>query len=326
MDETTRTHVAAWLDGQYDAATKNEIRELQERNPTELIDAFYKTLEFGTGGMRGLMGVGTNRLNIYTVRMAAQALANYIAKQSGSGHRVVIGYDCRHHSKLFAEEAARVLSANSIHPHLFSALRPCPLVSFACRHLKCIAGIMITASHNPPQYNGFKVYWSDGAQVLAPHDKGIFDAYRALKCPSQIKYAESPQITYLGDEIDNAYLDATASLALTPNENHQYGSELSVVYSSLHGTGIALVPKILERWGFTNLHIVEEQSIPDGNFPTVKSPNPEDPRAMEQGIALMKELHADIFVATDPDADRVGIAVLHDRQAVLLNGNQIACL
>lgn len=332
MDETIRAHVAAWLDGQYDTATKAKIQELQKNNPIELVDAFYKTLDFGTGGLRGLMGVGTNRLNTYTVRMATQGLADYILRQPvpfGGSHRVIIGYDCRHNSRLFAEEAAKVLAGNGIHAYLFSALRPCPLVSFGCRHKKCTAGIMITASHNPPQYNGFKVYWADGAQVLAPHDKGIINAFNAIRCQTQIKLVDdidNKLIEFIDDEVDNAYLDATTPLALYPIDDRSFGGRLSVVYSSLHGTGITLVPKILERWGFTNVHTVEEQSLPNGDFPTVKSPNPEDPAAMALGIQKLEQLGADIFIATDPDADRVGIAVRHGDEVVLLNGNQIACI
>lgn len=332
MDETTRTQVDAWLNGKYDDTTKAIIEDLKKTNPTELSDAFYKTLDFGTGGLRGLMGVGTNRLNIYTVRMATQGLADYILQQPtpyGGIHHVIIGYDCRHNSQLFAEEAAKVLAGNGIHAYLFSALRPCPLVSFGCRYKKCTAGIMITASHNPPQYNGFKVYWADGAQVLPPHDKGIIDAFNAIQCQSQIKVVDSVHNTLIelvDEEIDHAYLDAVAPLALYPEKNRSEGHKLAVIYSSLHGTGITLVPKILERWGFSSFLTVKTQDIPDGNFPTVKSPNPEDPAAMELGIEWLLKNNADIFVATDPDADRVGIAVLHKGKAQLLNGNQIACL
>lgn len=333
MDETISLSVEAWLDGEYDAETKNTILALKETNPTELIDAFYKTLDFGTGGLRGLMGVGTNRLNVYTIRMATQGLADYIRRQpaldNNNEHSVIIGYDCRHNSRLFAEEAAKVLAGNGIRAYIFRALRPCPLVSFGCRYKQCTAGIMITASHNPPQYNGFKVYWADGAQVLPPHDRGIIEAFNLIQDPSQVKIAETlsdRHIEWIDTEIDVAYFDAVAPLALYPKEDLAYGDELNIVYSSLHGTGITLVPELLRRWGFSTLHLVDAQSAVDGSFSTVKSPNPEDPAAMAMGVKILEEKEADIFVATDPDADRVGIAVRHHGKVELLNGNQIACL
>ncbi len=333
MDPTTKKNIHSWLDEDYDPKTKQTIRDWLQSDPEKLVDAFYTHLHFGTGGMRGLMGIGSNRMNVYTVRAATQGLANYILKQPVpkelKNHRAMIGYDSRENSKLFAEEVAKVFAGNGIEAHLFQDLRPTPLVSFGVRLRGCTAGVMITASHNPPAYNGYKVSWNDGAQVLPPHDKGIMAEVEKVTSPSKVKSVPSlnnPLIIIEGTEIDIAYLAAMTSLQLHPDENRRFGNKLKVIYSPFHGTGITLAPEALHRWGFTDVEVVKEQATPDGRFPTVKLPNPEDPAAMELGMAQLKRDYGDIFLATDPDADRVGVAVLHQDKVHLLNGNQIACL
>jgi phosphomannomutase len=318
----TEANVQSWLEGDYDEETKRQIREM---TPEQLQDAFYKRLEFGTGGLRGIMGVGTNRLNIYTVRAATQGLANYLKKEGKQPLRVLVGYDSRNNSKLFAEEAARVLGANGIEVLLLEELRPVPLISFGCRHKECSAAVLITASHNPPEYNGYKVYWSNGGQVLPPHDVGIIEEVNKITSPDQVKLGPLEPI-WIGDEVDQAYFETTRNLQSYPSQNAKRGAELKVVYSSLHGAGITLVPKSLEGWGFTNLQLVEKQCIPDGDFPTLTSPNPEEPEAMEMGTQQMMAQEADLFIATDPDTDRLGVVVRHDGEAVRLNGNETACL
>jgi len=320
--------VDAWLTGPYDKKTKDEIHHLLAKDPQTLIDAFFSDLDFGTGGMRGLMGVGTNRLNIYTIRRATQGLANYLKKMVPSLPKVMIGYDSRHHSKEFAEESARVLAGNEIEVFLLKELRPTPFISFATRYKKCSAGIMITASHNPAVYNGYKVYWSDGAQVVPPHDTGIIAEVEAIKDESTIKLAPlvHPLITLVDGEIDNAYLSAIRPLQIRKSEDHRDGAKLSIAYTSLHGTGITLAPKALNDWGFTNIHYVEQQIKPDGDFPTVKFPNPEYKEALQMGIDLMKKVKADILLANDPDADRLGVVVLHRGEPVILTGNQVASI
>ncbi|MCH9609366.1 MAG: Phosphoglucomutase [Chlamydiales bacterium] len=324
LDETTEANVKKWLSGPYDHETKEEIRRLQKEDVEELQNAFYKNLDFGTGGLRGIMGVGTNRLNIYTVRSATQGLANYIQRLTDEGS-VVIGYDCRHNSRLFAKEAAKVLAANNIRVHLFKELRPVPLVSFGVRHKKCTAGIMITASHNPPQYNGYKVYWSDGCQVLPPHDQGIISEVNQV---TEVRGEElsSPFIEEIDGEIEEAYLKTIHSLQLHPGDNHSKGEELSVVYTSLHGAGITMVPKALASWGFSNVTLVEAQEKPDGNFPTIKSPNPEEQAALQMGIETLQKVKGDLLIATDPDTDRIGVVCMHRDKPQLLNGNEVACL
>jgi len=328
MDQATQKRIDFWLEKSFDDATKEEIRRLQKSDQEALVDAFYTTLSFGTGGMRGLMGPGTNRMNVYTVRWATQGLANYL-KKVGSGKSdlsCAIGYDSRHNSKLFAEEAARVLAGNGIKVFLFSEIRPTPLVSFACRYHTCSAAIMVTASHNPPQYNGYKVYWDDGAQVLPPHDVGIIKEVEALNDPDQVRLAPvtSPMIERMGKEVDDAYLAAITPLQLWPDATD--GASLSILYSSLHGTGITMVPQALQRFGFTNVQFVDKQVIPDGDFPTCKKPNPEERQALSLGIKKMLEEECDIFIATDPDCDRLGVVVLHDGKDVAFNGNQILSL
>ncbi|NGX43413.1 MAG: Phosphoglucomutase [Chlamydiae bacterium] len=331
FDKTTQKHVDMWLQADIDEETKATIRNNIQNDPQEVINAFYSQLSFGTGGLRGLMGIGTNRMNQYTIRMATQGLVNYLSKhpEPKHGHSVFIGYDCRNNSRFFAEETAKVLAGNEIRVFLCSELRPTPFVSFGCRYKHCSAAIMITASHNPPEYNGYKVYWSDGGQIVPPHDKGIIEEVRKIKDLSMVKSVNdlsSPLITIVDEDVDEAYLQAIGAYALYPEENRQFGQTLNVVYSSLHGTGITLVPDALKSWGFTNITIVEEQSVPNGNFPTVKSPNPEERSTLQLGIETLEKKQADLFIATDPDADRVGIVVNHMGEALMLNGNQIACL
>lgn len=330
LDPITKKNVVQWLEGHFDEGTQNEIRRLLKENPQQIIDSFYTTLSFGTGGMRGVMGLGCNRFNAYTVRGATQGLANYLLKQGRqeAGIRVVVGYDSRHHSREFAEEAARVLAASGIEVHLFKELSPTPLVSFACRRLEAQAAIMITASHNPKEYNGYKVYWDDGAQVLPPHDKGIVDQVNKIVDLSAIPVAEreSPLIKEIDDALIEEYLAAVAEYQNYREETQQHGGELRVVYSSLHGTGITMVPKILARWGFSDVLVVKEQEKPDGDFPTTASPNPEERAALALGIDLLLKREGDILLATDPDADRMGVAVRHQGKAELLDGNQIVAV
>lgn len=328
FDATTQENINRWLNGHYDENTKNEIREMISKNPQEAIDAFFTHLEFGTGGLRGVMGVGSNRMNLYTVMTATQGLANYINAQVKEGS-VFISYDSRHHSIEFAQAAAKVLAGNGIIVFITKELRPTPLVSFGCRYKECTSAIMITASHNPPQYNGYKVYWDDGGQVLPPHDKGIIQEVSKITDVDQIKSVEDfhhPLIHIVGDEIDHAYLESIATLQIHPEMNLKKGKELKIVYTSLHGTGITLMPKALEQAGFSNVAYVEDQIIPNGDFPTVSYPNPEERKALELGIAKLEQVGGDLLIATDPDADRVGIAVRHEGKTVLLTGNQVACL
>lgn len=330
LDPTTEKRVQRWLKGDYDDKSKDHIRRLLQDNPSELIDAFYTTLSFGTGGLRGIMGVGSNRMNVYTVQFATQGLANYLRKvfPDNDDLSVFIGYDCRHNSRRFAEESAQVLAGNGIKTFLCRELRPTPLVSFGCRHYGCSAAIMITASHNPPEYNGYKVYWSDGGQILPPHDKGIIDEVSAIEAPAQVKRAplDAPLIIKVGQEVDKAYLQAITPLQHYPEQNTNKSEELRIVFSNLHGTANTLVPKALQAWGFKELLQVKEQEHPDGDFPTVASPNPEDPEALELGISRLLETEADLFLATDPDTDRVGAVIRHNNEAVRLSGNQTACI
>lgn len=318
-----------WLHGSYDDRTKAEVRKLQQTDPKALLDAFSSDLTFGTGGMRGLMGVGTNRLNVYTIQMATQGLANYLLKQKKGPHvSVVIGFDSRHHSEEFAWNAACVLAGNHITVYLLTELRPTPFVSFACRYKKADAAIMITASHNPKEYNGYKVYWSDGAQVVHPHDSGIVEEANHIKGSEQIKLTDkhSPLIKTLRDELDKPYLDAIRSLQHFPKENKDKGHTLKIAYTPLHGTGITMTPKALADWGFTSVACVKEQSVPDGDFPTVPFPNPEYKQALELGTALLLSTSSDILLVNDPDADRMGAVVLHQNKPVILNGNEIASI
>lgn len=329
-DETTQKNINEWLEGAYDAKSKEEIKRLLKEKPEEITEAFYTTLAFGTGGLRGIMGVGSNRMNEYTVRAATQGLANYINKQpkTSSTPSVLIGYDCRNNSKLFAEESAKVLAANGIKVYIYSALRPVPLVSFGCRLKKCISAIMVTASHNPPAYNGYKVYWDDGAQVLPPHDTGIIDEVNKITSPTQVKSTalSSPLIETVYEDIDKAYIETIRSLQNCKEQNKKEGSKLNIIYTSLYGAGITMVPKVLSDWGFSSLKFVDEQIIPNGNFPTTPSPNPEEASALQLGIKKLQETSSDILIATDPDSDRMGVVALHKNEPVIFNGNQIACI
>ena len=300
---------------------------MQKEDPAALSDAFYKTLEFGTGGLRGILGVGTNRMNKYTVGFATQGLANYLIKVFKKDIKVAISFDSRHCSPEFSQIAANILAANGIQVFLFDSLRPTPELSFAVRHLQCNAGIMITASHNPKEYNGYKVYWNDGGQLVPPHDKNVINEVNKIKEVDQVKWEGNPElIRMIGKDVDNVYLTLVRRLSLNP-EVVAEAKNLCIVYTPLHGTGISVVPQALSDFGFKNVHIVEEQAVTDGSFPTVKSPNPEEHAALELAIAKAKKVKADIVLATDPDADRVGIAIRRpDGEYQLFNGNQTATL
>lgn len=314
-----------WLRQPIDEDDKQWILNNLETNPQELIEAFYQDLEFGTGGLRGIIGIGSNRMNKYTVSIATQGLANYILQNANKPFKVVIAYDSRNMSKEFANISAEVLSANEIEVFLFSELRPTPLLSFAVRYLQATAGIVITASHNPKQYNGYKVYWSDGGQLVPPHDKGVIDEVKKVGEYSNVKKNINKSLIHIiNDEIDSAYLNQLNNLQFLSEIVPKYQK---IVYTPLHGTGVTLVPKALHSWGFDNLFLVEEQSILDGNFPTTKSPNPEEKAAMELAINKAKQIDADLILATDPDADRVGTGIkMSNNEYKLLNGNQIASL
>lgn len=325
MDHSIQDKVSVWLSGNYDEATKNAINSLQ---PDELADSFYRSLEFGTGGLRGIMGVGTNRMNKYTVGMATQGFANYLKKIYGSEPiSVVIGHDSRNNSRFFAETTAGVFAANGIQVYLFEALRPTPELSYAIRRLGCKAGVVCTASHNPKEYNGYKAYWNDGGQLVPPHDKNVIREVEAITSVDEVNWTGGEaNITLIGHDIDEAYINMVKSLSVYP-EVIQAQHDLSIVYTPIHGTGITLVPEVLSRFGFTNVHIVEAQATPDGNFPTVGYPNPEESETMAMGLAMAKSIDADILLGTDPDADRVGIGVKnHKGEWVLMNGNQTAVL
>ena len=332
MDELLKTVTAKaqqWLDGSFDEKTRMEVQAmLDKEDKSDLIDAFYKNLEFGTGGLRGIMGAGTNRMNIYTVGMATQGLANYLNRNFKDRDRisVVVGHDCRNNGRLFAETVANIFSANGIMVYLFDDLRPTPEVSFAIRHLGCQSGVNVTASHNPREYNGYKAYWEDGAQVLAPHDTGIIDEVAKVSV-ADIKFKGNPElIRIIGEEIDKAYLDAIETICIDPALVKR-NSDLCIVYTPLHGCGRVMIPRSLKQWGFTNVNCVPEQMVPDGNFPTVVSPNPEYPEALTMALALARKLNADVVMASDPDADRLGVACRDDRgELVLLNGNQTAMI
>ncbi len=318
-----------WLTPAYDAETQAEVkRMLENEDKTELIECFYKDLEFGTGGLRGIMGAGSNRMNIYTVGAATQGLSNYLNKNFADLEQisVCIGHDCRNNSRLFAEISANIFSANGIKVYLFEDMRPTPEMSFAIRHLGCQSGIILTASHNPKEYNGYKAYWDDGAQVLAPHDKGIIDEVNKIASAADIKFEGNPAlIQIIGEDVDSVYLDKVHSISIDP-EVIKRQKDLSIVFTPIHGTGMMLVPRALKQWGFENVHCVEEQMVKSGDFPTVISPNPENAEALTLAIELAKKIDADIVMATDPDADRVGMACKNDKgEWVLINGNQ-TCL
>lgn len=319
----------AWLAPSYDSATQTEVKTMLD-NPdkTELIEAFYKDLEFGTGGLRGIMGIGSNRMNIYTVGAATQGLANYLNKCfAGKQPSVVVGHDCRNNSRKFAEITADVFSANGIKVYLFEDMRPTPEISFAIRHLGCQSGVMVTASHNPKEYNGYKAYWEDGAQVLAPHDTAIIDEVNKIKSAADIKFAgDKSLITILGKEMDDEYLRCVKTISIDPQVIARQ-KDLKIVYTPIHGTGMMLIPQSLHLWGFENVHCVKEQMVRSGDFPTVVSPNPENAEALTLAIKLAKEIDADIVMASDPDADRVGMACKDSKgEWVLINGNQTCLL
>ena len=349
MDSKILTTAKQWLGEGYDAATKAEVKKMIDGDPKVLEDAFYKTLEFGTGGLRGIMGAGTNRMNRYTVGMATQGFANYLIKAFGSGSKnpikqikVAISFDCRNHSKEYSKLVADIFAANGFKVFLFRDLRPTPELSYTIRRLHCQGGVMVTASHNPKEYNGYKAYWDDGAQVIAPHDTGIIKEVNKIKNLSQVKWGSENKkdarncagvkacekvsckgsIKMIGAEIDKAYLKDLSTLHLSPLAV-KHNKNMKVVYTPLHGTGIKIIPRALREMGFTNVNVVKVQAINDGNFPTVESPNPENPSAMKMAVDLANKIKADLVLASDPDADRVGMGIRNDKgEIVLLNGNQ----
>jgi phosphoglucomutase len=329
LEPAIQSKIDSWLNGPYDDETKAEIKRLSDNGETEALgDAFYRDLEFGTGGLRGIMGVGSNRMNRYTLGAATQGLSNYLKKSFPNEQiKVAIAHDSRNNSPDFARIVADIFSANDFKVYFFEALRPTPELSFAIRHLGCHSGVVITASHNPKEYNGYKAYWNDGGQVVAPHDKNIIDEVNAISSIRDIKFQPKEEnIQVIGADVDNAYIEMVAGLAVNP-EVIKRQQDLKIVYTPIHGTGITLVPKVLERLGFTNVTIVEEQATPDGNFPTVVYPNPEEKEAMSLALQKATEIDADLVLATDPDADRVGIGVKNLKgEFVLLNGNQTGSL
>ncbi len=329
LKETVKERARTWLSESYDEETRNEVKHMLEENEAELIEAFYKNLEFGTGGLRGIMGAGTNRMNIYTVGMATQGLCNYLTAQFKNLDqiKVAIAHDSRNNSRLFAETAAGIFSANGMKVFLFDSLRPTPELSFAIRHFKCHSGIVITASHNPKEYNGFKAYWDDGGQIISPHDTNIINEVQKIKSIDEVKFnGPKENIEIIGEALDKRYLKEVKTLSLSP-EIIEKNSDLKIVYTPIHGTGVRMVPASLNEFGFKNIYHVPEQDSTDGNFPTVKSPNPEEPAALSLAIEKAKSVSADLVMGTDPDADRVGIAVRKpDGEFILLNGNQTGTL
>ena len=328
LDKLVMSKAQAWLDGNYDEATKQEVRLLIENNHNELVESFYKDLEFGTGGLRGIMGVGTNRMNIYTVGAATQGLANYLKLNfAGEQIKVAISHDSRNNSRMFAERVADIFASNGFIVYLFDALRPTPELSFAIRELGCQSGVMVTASHNPKEYNGYKAYWTDGSQVTSPHDVNIIAEVGKITDNSQVLTGKNAEnIHILGDEFDKRYLAAIKELSLSPDAVAKY-NDMKIVYTPLHGAGVKLVPESLRNYGFNNIICVEEQMVLDGNFPTVASPNPEERKTMAMAIERAEREGADFAMATDPDADRLGVALRTGKgDYVLLNGNQTLVL
>lgn len=328
--KTVTEKAKGWLGEGYDEETRKEVeRMLNADDKTELIESFYKDLEFGTGGLRGIMGAGSNRMNIYTVGAATQGLANYLKEAFSDLPQisVVVGHDVRNNSRKFAEIVAAIFSANGIKAYLFENFRPTPELSFAIRHLGCQSGVNITASHNPKEYNGYKAYWADGAQIIAPHDVNIIDNVNKIKSVSEIKFDGNPDlIQIIGKEVDDAFLAAIKELSLSPDVIKRH-SDLKIVYTPIHGTGVEMIPASLKNYGFTNIIHVPEQDVPSGDFPTVESPNPEVPSAMAMAIAKAKEVGADLVVASDPDADRIGCVIRDNKgEYVLINGNQIVMI
>ncbi|MBN2519495.1 MAG: phospho-sugar mutase, partial [Bacteroidales bacterium] len=318
-----------WLQGNINEETKKQIKHMLENDEKELIESFYKDLEFGTGGLRGIMGAGTNRMNIYTVGMATQGLCNYVKKEFSQLKeiKVAIAHDSRNNSRLYAETTAKICAANGFKVFLFDDLRPTPELSFAIRHFGCQTGVVITASHNPKEYNGYKAYWDDGGQIIEPHDKNIIQEVQKIKSIDEVKFdGDNSKIEIIGQKIDEIYVNKIVELSLSP-EVVKRQKNLKIVYTPIHGTGVKLVPMALKKIGFENIYNVPEQDISDGNFPTVHSPNPEEPAALDMAIKKAQQVNADLVMATDPDADRVGIAVKDNKgKFILLNGNQAASI
>jgi len=329
IDPNVLQRAEAWLNGSFDAETKANIQQLIDTDPTELTDAFYKDLEFGTGGLRGIMGVGTNRINVYTIAMATQGLVNYVKKSVSNVQEIsfAVACDSRNNSQTFAEITAAVISANGCKCYLFESMRPTPELSFAIRHLGCQSGVVITASHNPKEYNGYKAYWNDGAQLIEPHDKNVIDEVQKIKSIDDVKMSGNADlIVRIGEDVDRIYLDEVKKLCLSPQAIKNQ-KDLKIVFTPLHGTGIVHVPRLLKEVGFENVVTVEEQAIPSGDFPTIESPNPEEKVALQMAIDKAKEIGATLVLATDPDADRVGVAIRKDNgDYMLLNGNQTGSL
>ena len=328
VDPQVLSKAEAWLNGNYDEQTKQEVRMLIENNPNELVESFYKDLEFGTGGLRGIMGVGTNRMNIYTVGAATQGLANYLKLNfAGEQIKVAISHDSRNNSRMFAERVADIFASNGFTVYLFDALRPTPELSFAIRELGCQSGVMVTASHNPKEYNGYKAYWNDGSQVTSPHDVNIIAEVAKVTDNAQVLTGKNPEnIHILGEEFDKVYLEAIKKLSLSPESVAKH-NDMKIVYTPLHGAGVRLVPQSLRNFGFNNIICVDEQMVLDGNFPTVASPNPEERKTMAMAIERAEREGADVAMATDPDADRLGVALRTAKgDYVLLNGNQTLVL
>lgn len=328
LEQMVLKKAQGWLDGHYDEETKKQVKHLMESDMNELIESFYKDLEFGTGGLRGIMGVGSNRMNVYTVGAATQGLANYLKKCfEGKEIRVAVAHDSRNNSRMFAERVADIFASNGIHVYLFDALRPTPELSFAIRQLKCQSGVVVTASHNPKEYNGYKAYWDDGAQVTPPHDKNIIDEVAKITDVNMIQLGKNKELIQILDEkFDEIYLEEIKKLSLSPDSVKKY-HDMKIVYSPMHGAGVRLVPASLKNVGFTNVIMVPEQSIVDGNFPTVESPNPEERKTMSMAIELGRKEGADLVMATDPDSDRIGLALRNQKgEYVLLNGNQTLVL
>lgn len=326
MEKNVQDRINSWLNGPYDEETKKEIKALLDSgNEKELTDAFYRDLEFGTGGLRGIMGVGTNRMNKYTVGVATQGLANYILKQGGSNYKVAIGYDSRNNSDVFSKAAAEILSSNGISVYLYDDIHPISLLSYAVRSLGCIAGVVVTASHNPKEYNGYKVYWTDGAQVIPPHDKNIIEEVLKVK-PEEVKTGDASRVTLIGKDIEDKYMNDLMGYLVNPDIIKKH-HDIKIVYTPIHGSGYKMVPMALRKAGFTNLTTLEGAQPPNGNFPTVESPNPENPEALQIAVNKAKEIGAELVMGTDPDCDRMGCALLtKDGSYMYLTGNQIGSI
>lgn len=326
MEKIIEERINSWLSGAYDEETKKEIQSLIDtKNEKELTDAFYRDLEFGTGGLRGIMGVGTNRMNKYTVGKATQGLANYILKQNGENYKVAIGYDSRNNSDIFSKTAAEILSSNGIQVYLYDDIHPISLLSYAVRNLGCIAGIVVTASHNPKEYNGYKVYWTDGAQVIPPHDKNIIDEVLKVR-PEEVKMGDNSKVSFIGKDIEDKYMNDLMNYLVNPDIIKKH-HDIKIVYTPIHGSGYKMVPMALRKAGFTNITTLETVQPPNGNFPTVESPNPENPEALKMAVDKAKEIGAELVLGTDPDCDRMGCALLNrDGNYIYLTGNQIGSI